>query len=280
MALRALAVFGALGLLFVPRVARADCPDGWFCDEKPAAPPPQAPPPNGAPPPAGTAPEGAPPPSEEPPEEPPAPSRPARIVLVPPDGYYPEYPPPPPRRRWRFRQELGLNLHLDVAAMGSGARSNAGMAGGGFTFRLRPIPVFALDLGLELLGGNDYYGNARVEDAFVVNALGFVNPRDRLQFYLMGGFDVGGASVHVRRQGGVPVTPFDDSYNYVGAQFGLGLEWRLTPHFALATDFQLFLRARTDETRGLDPEYVDPSTHLATNTSGGGLWRLGATFYF
>lgn len=271
MALRALAALGALGLLLVPRTARADCPDGWFCDQKPNA----APAPN-TPPAAPEEPPAPPPPAEEPSEEPPPPDE--RIDLAPPE--YP-YPPPPPRRRWRrYRPELGLNLHLDLGVMGSGARSNSFMGGGGFSFRLRPVPVFALDLGLELAGGNDYNGNARVEDAFLVNALGFVNPHDRVQFYLMGGFSVGGASVHVHRLGGAPVTPFDDSYDYVGAQFGAGLEWRLTRYFALATDFQVFVRGRTDETRNVDPEYVDPKTHLATNTSGGGLWRLGGTFYF
>lgn len=273
MALRVLAVLGALGLFFAPRTARADCPDGWFCDEKPS----QAPPPNAAPPPR-EAPQSEPPPNEEPPEEPPAPGEPARIVLVPPGPYYPS--PPPPRRRWRHRPELGMNLHLDIGVMGSGARDNSWLGGGGFAFRFRPVPVFALDLGLELAGGTDYAGNDRVEDAFVVNALGFVNPHDRLQFYLLGGFDIGGASVRVRRQGGLPVQPFDDSYNYVGVQVGIGLEWRLTRNFALATDFELFMRGRTDQSRAVDPEYVDPNTHLATNTSGGGLWRLGGTFYF
>ncbi len=276
MALRVLGILGALGLLLAPRTARADCPDGWFCDERPSqAPPPSAAPPNAAPPNAAPQNEGS--PSEEPLEEPPAPYPPPRMVLVPPGPYY---PPPPPRRRWRHYSELGMNLHLDVGVLGSGAHHDAWMGGGGFAFRFRPLPVFALDLGLELAGGTDYAGNDRVEDAFVVNALGFVNPRDRLQFYLLGGFQLGGASVRVRRQGGVAVEPFDDSYNYVGAQFGLGLEWRLTRHFALASDFELFIRGRTDQSRAVDPEYVDPSTHLATNTSGGGLWRLGATVYF
>lgn len=38
MAVRVLAVLAALGLFCAPRVARADCPNGWFCDEKPAEP--------------------------------------------------------------------------------------------------------------------------------------------------------------------------------------------------------------------------------------------------
>jgi len=276
MALRVFAVLGALGLFLAPSIARADCPDGWFCDEKPVQPPPpSAAPPAGEAPPAREA-----PPREEPSEEPPAPNPPPRMVFAPPGPYYPEYPPPPPRRRWRHLTELGMNLHLGIGVLGSGASHDAWLGGGGFAFRFRPLPVFALDLGLELAGGTDYAGNDRVEDAFVVNALGFVNPRDRLQFYLLGGFQLGGASVRVKRQGGVPVQPFDDSYNYVGAQCGIGLEWRFARNFALASDFSLFIRGRTDQSRAVDPEYVDPSTHLATNTSGGGLWRLGATVYF
>jgi len=41
-----------------------------------------------------------------------------------------------------------------------------------------------------------------------------------------------------------------------------------------------FLRWRTDRHAADNPEFVDPVTHQTTNTSGGGLLRLGATFYW
>jgi hypothetical protein len=260
----ALPALAALGLTLAPRVALADCPDGWFCDEAPATP--------------AAEPSRPREPVEEPeePEEPTAPTRRSgRIWVAPPDGYPP--PPPPPHRR---RQQLGLNLHLDIGVMGAGAQDDSWLGGAGFAFRLRPIPMFAVDLGLELIGGVDYNGNDRTEQAFVANALAFVNPRDRVQCFLLGGFSVGGAGVRVRRQGGYLVPPRDESYTYFGGQIGIGVEWRVSRRAAITSDFSLFARNRTDSGRELYPEYVDPSTHLATNASGGGLFRLGGTFYF
>ena len=270
MALRALAVVAGVGLFLLPRVARADCPDGWFCDDKPPEPPPQAPPnAQRVEPPREEAPEPPPGPLEEEPE--------AMNLAVPP---YDENPPPPPPPWSRHQEEIGLNFHFALGVMGSGAQNDAFMGGGGFAFRLRPIPAFALDLGLELAGGNDYNGNDRGEYAGVVNALVFLNSRDRVQCFVLGGFNLGGASVTVRHLGGVAVTPYDDHYAYVGGQLGLGVEWRMTHHTAITSDFQMFIRSRIDEGRHLFPEYVDPSTHLTSNVSGGGLFRLGVTFYF
>lgn len=268
MALRAIAGATALGFFLAPKVARADCPDGWFCDDKPAeAPPPAAP----------SAPDAAPPPREPPPPEPPSgPAEPMNLVVPP----YDENPPPPPPPWLRHHEELGLDFHFSLGVLGTGAQNNAFMGGGGFAFRLRPIPAFAVDLGLELAGGTDYNGNARGEYAGVVEALGFLNPRDRLQFFVLGGFHVGGANVSVKKQGGVLVTPYDDHYAYLGGQLGLGVEWRFTRHAALTTDFQALIRGRIDEGRHEFPEYVDPSTHLTSNVSGGGLYRLGVVFYF
>lgn len=268
MALRALAVVAGVGLFLVPNVARADCPDGWFCDDKPAESPPQAPP-NAVPVEPG---EEAPEPSSAPPEGPEA-----MDLAAPP---YDENPPPPPPPWSRSREELGLNFHLALGVMGSGAQNNALLGGGGFAFRLRPIPAFALDLGLELAGGTDYNGNDRGEYAGVVNAIGFLNPRDPVQCFVLGGFNVGGASVTVSHLGGVPIAPYDDHYAYFGGQLGLGVEWRFTRHSAITSDFLMFVRGRIDEGRQVLPEYVDPTTHLTSNVSGGGFFRLGVTFYF
>jgi hypothetical protein len=266
MAERALAGLAALALFFAPRLAHADCPNGWFCDEPPAGARPVEPP--------SEPPE--PPPGEVPPPGPPPGAEPMNLVVPP----YDENPPPPPEPWMRHRQEIGLNFHFGIGVMGSGGANNAFLGGGGFAFRLRPAPVFALDLGLELLGGTDYNGNDRGEYAAVVNALGFLNPRDRVQCFVLGGFHVGGASVNVRQQGGVPVTPYDDHYTYLGGQIGIGAEWRFTRHAAVASDFDMIVRGRIDEGRHLFPEYVDPSTHLTSNVSGGGLFRLGVVFYF
>src|SRR5215831_11964396 len=135
MAARPLAVVAALGLLLAPRLARADCPNGWFCDESPGEKRPGDVPPN----------EPPPSPSEEPPEPPPGPppGAPEPMLLEPPA--YDENPPPPPAPWMRQREELGLNIHFGLGVTGTGAANDAFMGGGGFAFRLRPIPAFALD---------------------------------------------------------------------------------------------------------------------------------------
>jgi hypothetical protein len=112
------------------------------------------------------------------------------------------------------------------------------------------------------------------------NALFFLNPRDRVQLFLEAGLQLGFAEVRVERQHGTPVFAHDADYSYFGAQGGLGVEWRVLPAVALSSDFLVFIRERTDSSRFADPEYVDPSTHLAANSSGGSLFRLGVTFYF
>jgi hypothetical protein len=269
MALRALAVVTGVGLFLLPSVARADCPDGWFCDDKPAEPAPPPAPPNAV---RAAPSEEAPEPASVPPDEPEA-----MDLGVPP---YDEPPPPPPRPWSREREEVGLNVHLGLGVMGSGAQRSALLGGGGFAIRLRPVPAVALELGLELAGGNDYNGNDRGEYAGVVNVLGFLNPRDRVQCFVLGGLNLGGASVTVRHLGGADITPYDDHYAYFGGQLGVGLDWRLTRHTAVTSDFLMFVRGRIDEGRQFLPEYVDPTTHLTTNVSGGGLLRLGVTFYF
>jgi hypothetical protein len=48
----------------------------------------------------------------------------------------------------------------------------------------------------------------------------------------------------------------------------------------LGGDLLGFLRERQDRDAEEQPEFVDPVTHRTSNTSGGGLIRLGATFYW
>jgi hypothetical protein len=255
------------GATLLSGAAYADCPDGWFCDDA-----------------GGAAPDAP---------EPDAPGDRAhdrRSPPPPPPGYERDAagevhielsPPPEPPRKKRRRKEYGVNLHGNLALFGDAdGADSTGMAGVGAAFRFRPHPMFGIDLGLEFLGGDDWNGNRRSERAFVGNALWFVNPRDRLQVYALGGFGLGSASVDVERLGGEAVLPYETSYSYIGLQVGLGLEWRMTRRFALGTDALLFVRGRSDDDRRSDPEFVDPETHLVTNASAFGLWRLGITYYF
>lgn len=267
----------AVGLLFsvvfVTETARADCADGWFCDDARDAPAeaPEAPPAEPAP--------AAPPAKLESPAAPPAASA-AR-----PSGQTNEFGVTPPAREQKARRrapaELGVNVHVEGAFLWSeDAHRSAGMAGFGAAFRFRPAPALGMDFGFDLAGGDDWNGNRRFERALVASALYFVNPLDPVQAYLLGGLALTGASVHVERRAGREVGPYDTTYTYFGLHAGVGLEFRVARRIGLDLDVIGALRGRTDENHAYDPEFVDPETRRVTNTSAFGLGRLGATFYF
>jgi len=155
------------------------------------------------------------------------------------------------------------------------------MNGLGGALRFRPIPHLALEGSLELVWGTDYNGFQRFEDALLLSALLFVNPRSSVQFYGMGGFGVGAAFLEIEQRGG-PDNGLrrDDSYSYLGAHLGFGVEGRITRHFAIGADLIGFVRRRTDRFSRENPEFVDPVTHRTSNLSGGGLVRGGMTFYW
>jgi hypothetical protein len=270
---RAIVLVFAAASLPATAAAAPDCPDGWFCDDgqgEGPGPAPSEPPPSEPPPPD----EGSRHRQGSPGEAPLYDRGQSRMRLTPPDE------PPPRPRHHRRRKELGFNLHLNAALLGEGAASHAALAGIGAAFRFRPLPPFAADVGFDFVGGRDYVGNRRSERAFVGNALVFFNPRDFVQVYAIGGFALSQAWVSVERMGGFAIDPYDTSYTHVGVQLGLGLEWRLARRAALSTDLLFLRRHRTDANRDDDPEFVDPATHRATNTSQGALFRAGAIFYF
>ena len=258
----ALALTGAF--LLTPALALAQeqpgCPPGgWFCE--PTDPPPAAP--------------------EDDPAQAPEPG----VRRSPPMMVYepaPYQPPPPPKKKRRWTRKWGLNLHLQGALMGGSENrhDDSGMAGLGFGFRYRPIPHFAFEAGLDFLGGVDWQGNDRRETALLLNAMVFVNPRDAVQFYMLGGFGFSGATVTPRDQYGEPIDQYQDHYSYFGGQLGAGLEFRVTRRISLNVDLIGFVRGRTDDDARLHPEFTDPETGRTTNSSGGGLMRGGITFYW
>ncbi len=251
--------------------ARADCPPGsWFCQETqpaPGQPPPASlqplPPPAAAPPPA------APPPVVvyQPPPPPPT----VVVREAPPPYVYTPRPPDYPRKN-----EWGLNLHLGGAFFGKGRTSDAGAGVIGAGLRFRPIAPLAIQADLDLAGGRDYNGFRRSEAAFLLNGLLFVNPKDKAQLYFLAGFGWAGATAVDDSQG------YDGPkyrYSYFGMQAGVGLEFRPTRHLALNADLRGFVRGRIDRDRQYDPEFTDAQGR-STNTSGGGLFMGGITFYF
>jgi hypothetical protein len=272
----------AVGLSFpVTAHAQGECPPGsWFCEDEGAS---------GATGEEGEGDEAD--PASEPEPAPKGPKGAPPIVVYQPTGQAPdkvivvEAPPPKPARK-RWRREWGFNLHLETVLMGDDEERHpdSGMGGIGFGFRYRPIPHFAFEAGLDFLGGIDYAGNERDERALLLNAMVFFNPRSKLQVYTIGG--IGFSQAEVRREDtGVygddtqSLGEWVDNYSYFGAQLGLGLEWRVGRKVALDLDVIGFIRGRTDEQARFEPEFVDAEGR-ATNTSGGGLGRLGITFYW
>ncbi len=258
----------SLGLL--APAARAECPEGdWFCDPASEDAPKEAPPAAPAAP-ADTAP---PPPARAPAAKPSPPPR-ERVRIEP--------GPPPRPRRHRHRREFGVNLHIDGAILGSesGMSHDAGMGGLGAAFRVRFHPVFALDIGADFLGGRDFNGNARAEGVLSANGLLYLNPRQRIELYLLAGLFTSRAEVDVRYLGGERVDPHDASYAYFGGQLGFGVEARLSRRVSAQADLLGFIRERTRRYRYFEPDFVDPETHRTTNRSGGGLVRGGFTFYW
>ncbi|WP_156040858.1 hypothetical protein [Chondromyces apiculatus] len=308
-------------LTSVPAFAQdAGCPPGsWFCEEVPeealpdggAAQAPEAdveeelPAPEERPagrrraprPPRGTR-HGAPPPVVvyQPPNQGQAP----QVVIVTPGGQPPPRvvvrstpavppapPPPPPPRRWR--SEWGLNLRLEGASFGSaeGVAADAAMGGLGLSLRYRPVPAFAIDLGVDVLGGIDYNGFKRTEIPLSLSGMIFLNPRSRVQFYLMGGVNMSYADVEREvilasddPQVAGTLSTVNEEYEYFGGHGGIGLEFRLSRRVALNIDGLAFIRNRTDERATQYPEFVDPETGRTTNVSGGGLFRGGISFYW
>jgi hypothetical protein len=298
--------------LSAPALAQdANCPPGaWFCEDTPVEAPPTAapaqppaeqpaeapkqntkpPPANGRgtvviPPPAGR---GAPPPVVVYQPVPNAP--PPQVIIVSPGAPRPRvvYPvPPPPPRRPPWRPEWGLNLRLEGVAMAhEGAAEDAGMGGIGIGLRYRPVPAFAIEGDVDLIGGTDYNGFERAEVPVAVNGLLFVNPRSRVQFYFIGGFHVAWAKVRsdqpspllTRNGEDMGFGDYEQEYSYFGGQMGIGLEFRLSRRVALDIDLLGFIRGRTDD--GDLPEFVDYNTGRTTNSSGGGLFRGGVSFYW
>lgn len=245
-----------------------DCaPGSWFCGET-------------APPPAGANKDLQPLPTEgagkattPPPPiviyQPP----PTTVIVQPreaPPAYY--YVPrhAPPKKEW------GLNLHVGGLILGKGRDDDAGMAMVGLGLRFRPIPSFAVEADLDFAGGRDYNGYRRKETAFGFNGLVFVNPKSKTQLYFLAGFGWQGATA-VDDRSGYDQTEYH--YGYFGGQAGVGLEFRLSKVVALNFDFRGFVRGRIDDHRHDRPEFVD-SNGRTTNTSGGGLFQGGLTFYW
>jgi hypothetical protein len=210
-------------------------------------------------------------------------SRPATRVVVREETE--SVPLQPPKRRWHRR--WGLNLRVEGASLGgqeNGGSADAGMGGLGMSLRFRPVPAFAFDAGIDVLSGTDWNGFQRTEMPLSLSGILFVNPKSRVQFYFTGGVHISHAEVEtntfdpIRDEGFDPEDVNTREYSYFGGQGGIGLEFRISRLVALNVDLLGFMRERTDE--GGPPEFTDPVSGRTTNSSGGGLFRGGLTFWW
>lgn len=297
--------------LLSPLPALADepnCPPGsWFCADPNVDQPPQAPADDEDAPDLPPARPSRPAPAEAPDiDEDRAPTRRPRVVVVEEQDGYATPPPnvvivtqskprvvrraphrmpaarPPVRPQPKLYSKWGFNLRVQGAAMGDGADAKAGIGGVGLSLRYRPVPAFGFDLGVDVLGGNDWNGFTRIETPVSLNAMIFVNPRSRVQFYLMGGAHL--SQAQVRSDSSHPLLDslgdgtYGADYTYFGGQGGAGLEFRLGRRVGLSLDALAFIRKRTDD--GPKPEYIEATTGRTTNTSAGVLFRGGLNFWW
>jgi hypothetical protein len=165
---------------------------------------------------------------------------------------------------------------LLLPIVGSGAASNYFMGGLGVGGRARPDRAVALDLSLDSLTGIDYVGNHRDELGVNFATSVFFNPRDSVQGFFSAG--LGWSRANVSHDDAA--MQFDRTYHYFGMFAGLGIEWQIKSHFSLDVALLGLLRSRTDSDANQHPEFIDPNTKLATNSSGAGIVRLGLLYYF
>jgi opacity protein-like surface antigen len=263
-----LAIAPAIAILAAAGTASADekCPPGsWFCADVEVK----------------IGPEGTPPPA-------PAPAPPVVIYTPapappPPPAYNPPPPPPmympPPRPVWQ--SETGLSFRLEGATFGAADKSvnkDVGMGGIGASLRFRPTPRFGFEIGIDALSGTDANGYKRHETPLSFLGMLYLNPRSATQVYLLGGFGFSTATVTVDDSNSM-LGSHDEHYNYFGAIFGGGLEFRVARKIALNFDVRGFVRGRTDSNAADHPEFT-AADGRTTNTSGGALFTGGLTFYF
>jgi len=172
---------------------------------------------------------------------------------------------------------------------GFGVRAGAGYAGvedvgnfgGGVVARYIASPRFGVELTVDAYGGTGYTGDVEaVEFPVTLNALWFVNPRNRVQLYLVGGLGMSFASV-------TGSNGSEDSPVYGGGELGLGVEFLIGQHVGLTVDARGFLRGRMNE-RTTDPSdpvndgscrIGDDGAWECTPVTAGAIFNLGFNFY-
>ncbi len=182
-----------------------------------------------------------------------------------------------------WRPEWGITGRLSSGIVGTARNyyGGSGLVGLGVGARFRPSAYAAVQVNLDGYGGRDYYGRSRGEGAFGFDGLLFLNPRNRSQLYIVGGFGWASAAVDSNCGRYAPLgngCQAGGNFSYFGGQLGFGTEYRFSKHWAINADLRGFVRTRIDAGKDVVPEFV--AGNRATNTSGGGLLSVGAIAYF
>lgn len=172
-------------------------------------------------------------------------------------------------RPWQNRK-VGL-----TARMASMISSDVRMGGIQAGLRFRPSRIFGLEIGVGAFGGTDYNEMRRLEVPVSFDMLFFLPRESRLQMYFLTGMHVAYTATEGYHSG--YGRDMSRQMGHFGAQVGVGLEWRLSPAFALSADIRAFIRERLGDGA---PEFVNPVTGQTSDTSVGAVGSLGMHFYF
>jgi hypothetical protein len=292
--------------------ADGDCPPGsWFCEETTVTPPPDG---SGADPGDSADPDDT-PDQAQPTEDAPAPKKRKKkhkggtqiqtngpvqvqangpIIIYTNGGPVQSRPAPPPQRpppstgpglkpmpAAPWRERFGLNLRMEGLGFEDVNGETTGMGGLGLSFRWRPAPAFAFDVGIDIVGGSDYYGKDRIESGLSMSGMLYFNPKSVFQIYALGGVHLAHAEItdqnYYYDDVGYDLYGPSVSRDYLGLHAGLGVEWRVGKHLGLDLDGVGIIRTGINND---SDEFRNPSTGQTTDTSGAGMVRAGVTFWW
>ncbi|HRI70058.1 MAG TPA: hypothetical protein PK156_37770 [Polyangium sp.] len=188
-----------------------------------------------------------------------------------------------------WKPEVGFDIHaqrfgFSFGVPGKMAPDDAHLTGGGANLRFHLRPKAEIDVGNEFAFGKDFNGLDRGEIGLTGMLVRHFNPDSRLRFYGLGGGTFWFGSAYSDKKSAL--TPEKDtqtgryyaSYGALGLQAGLGSELRLSQLFSFHVDVLATFRWRFASSQDA-PEYFDPHTKEAMNTSPGFLLRGGITFW-
>ena len=173
-------------------------------------------------------------------------------------------PPPPEPRGW---SHFLIAPRLGVPLFDAGASRDAAMFAAGLGLRYAPRRTVAFELAVDGAYGTDYVGAARREGWLSGSFVFQARPRGLSPYVLVG------PAISAARS---ELDGATRSFVYLGGHFGVGLAIELSRETDLCLDWLAFARARVGGDGA--PEYVDLRSGRHTDSSGGGLLRLGMTF--